>query len=370
MRPRPTPAYLVRYCASVLVFYSGLLALYRVVRRHLGSPRALILAYHGFRSDLPFIEMFMPPEIFRKQVAYLTRAFDVMSLGEYVTARQTDVRRLRDVAVITADDGYADNHAVMMPIVREFGVRMTVFVTTDCVSSGSPTTVAALMVAISSARVPVLRLPEYGLPSLPIATRREKERAIMALDRLGKESAKQERDQMVARVLEACGTTAAGSGAARLMLSWDQVREMHRCGIEIGGHSQSHAVLSRLGDGEVAKEINGSLETISLQLGVPADLFAYPYGGPDEVGSRVIRICGEGRARAAVTLVNESPDKCPMHALGRDMMTVDRCMTPWGSFSRALFALEVSGITNAVRATIRHIRLGRGDGASGAHSNA
>jgi peptidoglycan/xylan/chitin deacetylase (PgdA/CDA1 family) len=370
MRPGLTPAYLVRYCASVLVFYSGLAMLYRVVRRLFVPPRALILAYHGFRSDLPFIEMFMPPEVFRKQVAYLNRVYEVMSLGEYVATRQTDVRRRRDVAVITADDGYADNHAVMIPIVRELGIRMTVFVTTDCVSSGSPTTVAALMVAINTARVPVLQLPEYGLPNMPIATRREKERALVALDRLGKESARQERDQMVARVLEACGTSAAGSGAARFMLSWDQVREMHRCGIEIGGHSQSHAVLSRLGDGEVAKEIDGSLEVISLQLGVAADLFAYPYGGSDEVDSRVIRICGEGRARAAVTLVNESPDKCPIHALGRDMMTVDRCMTPWGTFSRALFAIEVSGITNSVRAAIWNLRRGRGDGERGSHFNA
>jgi len=314
--------------------------------------------------------MFMPPEVFRKQVAYLTRAFEVMSLGEYVTARQTNVRRPRDVVVITADDGYADNHAVMIPIVRELGIRMTVFVTTDCVSSGSPTTVAALMVAINSAGVPVLRLPEYGLPGIPIATHWEKERALVALDRLGKELGRQERDQMVARVLEACGTTAVELGATRLMLSWDQIREMHRCGIEIGGHSQSHAVLSRLGDGEVAKEIDGSLEAISLQLGVPTELFAYPYGGPDEVDSRVIRICGEGRARAAVTLVNESPDRCSIHALGRDMMTVDRCMTPWGTFSRALFALEVSGITNWVRAALRDLRPGRGNGERGSHANA
>jgi peptidoglycan/xylan/chitin deacetylase (PgdA/CDA1 family) len=271
--------------------------------------------------------------------------------------------------MITADDGYADNYSVMLPIVRQLGVPMTVFITTNCISSGVPTSAASLMLAIKNARVPVLSLPEYELPPMPISTRQDKERAILALDRLAKASGRHDRDQLVARVFEACGTTPDESGATQFMLTWDQVREMHRSGIEFGGHSQSHPVLSRLSDHEVVMEIDGSLEVISRQVGAPIDLFAYPYGGPEEVGSRVIRACADSHARAAVTLVNESPDQCSLYALGRDMMTSDRCTTPWGTYSLALFAFEVSGLPNRVRALLRRRRGGRGT-SGGTHSDA
>jgi peptidoglycan/xylan/chitin deacetylase (PgdA/CDA1 family) len=316
----------------------------------------LIFAYHGFRADISFIEMFMPPDIFREQVAYLSRVVKVVSLGEYVRSRQSNTRPEGDLVMITVDDGYADNHAVMLPLVRQLGVPMTVFLTTDCVSFGSPTNVVAFMLAVECSRVPVLELPGFGLAPMPISTPGDRERAIVTLDQLGKALARHEQDHLVARVFEACGTTPEESGATRLMLTWDQVREMHRSGIEFGGHSRTHAVLSRLSDEQVAREINGSLEVVSREVGAPIDLFAYPYGGADEVGPRVIRICGASQARAAVTLINESPDECSLHALGRDMMTLDRCATPWGSFSRALFALELSGIPNSARAALGRLR--------------
>jgi len=45
-----------------------------------------------FRSGLRFIEMCMPPKVFREQVAYLSRVYHVVSLGEYVKARHLDWR--------------------------------------------------------------------------------------------------------------------------------------------------------------------------------------------------------------------------------------------------------------------------------------
>ena len=114
-------------------------------------------------------------------------------------------------------------------------------------------------------------------------------------------------------------------------------------------------MLSRLRDEEVAKEIDGSLEAVSREIGAPVDLFAYPYGGADEVGPRVVGVCAGSHACAAVTLVNKPPDQCSLYALGRDMMTLDRCTTPWGRFSRALFALEVSGLMNGVRTAFSRV---------------
>jgi len=45
-----------------------------------------------FRSGLRFIDMCMPPKVFRAQVACLSRVYQVVSLGEYVKARHLDWR--------------------------------------------------------------------------------------------------------------------------------------------------------------------------------------------------------------------------------------------------------------------------------------
>lgn len=60
------------------------------------------------------------------------------------------------------------------------------------------------------------------------------------------------------------------------------LRELSERGIEIGAHSRTHPVLTRVPDGELDSEIAGSRADLD-RLGLPAPrLFAYPYGVEDE----------------------------------------------------------------------------------------
>jgi peptidoglycan/xylan/chitin deacetylase (PgdA/CDA1 family)/glycosyltransferase involved in cell wall biosynthesis len=60
------------------------------------------------------------------------------------------------------------------------------------------------------------------------------------------------------------------------------LRELSERGIEIGAHSRTHPVLTRVPDAEIDAEIAGSRQDLE-RLGLPAPrLFAYPYGVEDE----------------------------------------------------------------------------------------
>ena len=60
------------------------------------------------------------------------------------------------------------------------------------------------------------------------------------------------------------------------------LRELSARGIEIGAHSRTHPVLTRVPDAELDSEIAGSREDLD-RLGLPAPrLFAYPYGVEDQ----------------------------------------------------------------------------------------
>jgi peptidoglycan/xylan/chitin deacetylase (PgdA/CDA1 family) len=68
----------------------------------------------------------------------------------------------------------------------------------------------------------------------------------------------------------------------RPLLTWAQIGEMDRAGIEFGAHSYSHPRLDRLSHDEVAHELVSGRDCIQEHLGHAVTLFAYPYGRYDD----------------------------------------------------------------------------------------
>jgi len=64
----------------------------------------------------------------------------------------------------------------------------------------------------------------------------------------------------------------------RSMLSWDEIHEMHQCGIEFGAHTCTHPDLTLIPPHLVKKEVCDSKAIIEDALGTPVSCFAYPYG--------------------------------------------------------------------------------------------
>jgi peptidoglycan/xylan/chitin deacetylase (PgdA/CDA1 family) len=67
----------------------------------------------------------------------------------------------------------------------------------------------------------------------------------------------------------------------RTMLSWGEIREMRRSGIEFGAHTLTHPDLTRLSVKLAESEICDSKAIIEDALSTPAASFAYPYGRYD-----------------------------------------------------------------------------------------
>jgi peptidoglycan/xylan/chitin deacetylase (PgdA/CDA1 family) len=72
-------------------------------------------------------------------------------------------------------------------------------------------------------------------------------------------------------------------GVRHAWMTWDQVRSLHRKGFEIGAHTQTHVDLGQVGVAEAQEEILGARVMLERQLAARADLFAYPYGGRNNI---------------------------------------------------------------------------------------
>ena len=71
----------------------------------------------------------------------------------------------------------------------------------------------------------------------------------------------------------------------RPLMDWATVRALADDGIEFGGHSRTHANLTRLSAADREEEIAGCAEDLSARIGKPVEGFAAPYGrvSPDVV---------------------------------------------------------------------------------------
>ncbi len=83
-------------------------------------------------------------------------------------------------------------------------------------------------------------------------------------------------------------------------LSWPQVEEMARHGVELGAHTLTHPNLTELGDEELHREVTESRTRIHEQTGVPVDSFCYPRGHFDARVKQAVR--DAGYALACTTL--------------------------------------------------------------------
>lgn len=66
----------------------------------------------------------------------------------------------------------------------------------------------------------------------------------------------------------------------RECMSWSEVRELHKAGIEFGSHTVNHPKLYELCFDEIRLEIEMSKSVIEEKLGAAVSSFAYPYAFP------------------------------------------------------------------------------------------
>lgn len=111
-------------------------ALDRIRRR-----RSVVLGYHGvsrsrLRDDLSLLQV--SPARFRAQLELLSLAgFRFVTLAELARRADGGVPE-PGLAAITFDDGMRNNHAVALPILKEYGIPATVYVTIDFIGGESP----------------------------------------------------------------------------------------------------------------------------------------------------------------------------------------------------------------------------------------
>lgn len=110
--------------------------------------------------------------------------------------------------------------------------------------------------------------------------------------------------QVVAPILEKYGFPATfyivtGNVGTPEYMTWEQIIELDRRGMDIGSHTASHDDLTTLSAASLQAEVAGSAETLKAHLGHPVYWFCYPSGAYN--ADVIASVQGAGHLLAAST---------------------------------------------------------------------
>jgi glycosyltransferase involved in cell wall biosynthesis/peptidoglycan/xylan/chitin deacetylase (PgdA/CDA1 family) len=106
------------------------------VNAHLGRGRLTVLTYHQIKDPADDGSC-VSTAAFREQMQFLKANYRVVSLAEAV-GRLNGGGTAERLVAITFDDGYLDNATAAAPILREFALPATFFVSTDMIGGERP----------------------------------------------------------------------------------------------------------------------------------------------------------------------------------------------------------------------------------------
>lgn len=321
------------------------------IRRQRGTLK--ILTYHRVlplhdAMYSPFQAMVMPRDHFEAQMAHLARRYRVLTFGDAMKLLQAGELPPRAVTV-TFDDGYVDNYEYAWPVLKKYDIPATLFVVTGVLDRSA----FLWWDAIGRAVPDLLRQwrlgwgRQIGLPQgvqdilTQAAVSGDIRSAGQQLGNVLNALPREPRQQLIGTLLS---TTTSMTINDELMLTWEQVRAMHREGWEIGAHTVTHAFVDELDEASVRREIQTSIHRVEQELNRPVRVFSYPRG---RVADHVKTVLRDLRVEAAVsTEPGQNRRGVDMYHLKRFDMGI--CRSP-GRFSAAVCDAEISGLFQFLR---------------------
>lgn len=121
-----------------------------------------------------------------------------------------------------------------------------------------------------------LDLTPVGLDCYSLKTDEERKQTINRILSALKYLSPEIRDQRVSQINEITSVPIPGN----LMMTNDQVRSLSNAGMEIGGHTVNHPILTSIENESAADEIARGREELISITSAPVRVFAYPNGKP------------------------------------------------------------------------------------------
>jgi peptidoglycan/xylan/chitin deacetylase (PgdA/CDA1 family) len=246
-----------------------------------------ILTYHRISDTLapgwdPEV-VDAPAAAFESQVKLLQRYFSLIDTRD-LDAWRAGGRLPPNPAIITFDDGYRDNHDVVLPILRRLSAKAVFFVATMYIADRRVFWWELVNHALTLSPRQQLRLRYPEPRTLELATAEERRASVRTLLVMLKREVGVDMERFLAELYAAAEVRMDRDEERRLadnlLMSWDHVRALTDAGLDVQSHSHSHRVLHTLPPGDAAADLRRSRQELESALDQPVTALAYPTGRP------------------------------------------------------------------------------------------
>jgi peptidoglycan/xylan/chitin deacetylase (PgdA/CDA1 family) len=303
-----------RHMVAAGVYQSGLLRAFQAVSRRyeyasdnggserfrrVGKPKYVVLGYHSVGTRGFPLYCRLPRQVFAEQMRYIKRHYRVLSLRQMVEELQNSGARSQGV-VVTFDDGYLGTYTDAFPVLKEYGIPATVYITSGPVESGELPWYDGIFLRFQRApsEVTVTLDTQRNFRLTDFASRVDAATTTVAYLRTLPDEERQRWCGSFDKAIPVPNAELRGS-----MMNWEQVRQMRRAGVSIGCHTMTHPVLSRLAPDAMQREVAESKCLIEDRLDFTVEDFAFPFGKPRDCGTIGARLLSTLGLRTAMTTI-------------------------------------------------------------------
>ena len=280
------------------LFHSGY---YGSRLRRAMANRAIILAYHRVGGSVGLspgewstgFEHGISLARFESHMRFIREALSPIPLRELAERISQNKPLPPRAIVVTFDDGYRDNFLHAYPILKQYDIPATIFVTTGFVDSNQKfwwDQVFDMLRGTHKTTLDLGALKAGTASTFPLGTSRQKTRVSEILIEWMRSLPPARLPEILSFLRSSLGIPGSEPAGSKLMLTWKQVQEMSQHGIAIEAHTHSHRNLALLTESEVADEFRLSKNAIEKQIGRTIDGLAYPWGLPGTYTDGVTRI--------------------------------------------------------------------------------
>ena len=261
----------------------------------------IILMYHRICSDTDFKKknqdyLSVSVSNFKDHLRYLKENYSIVSINDFLFGKKQASDKFQ--IVITFDDGYKDNLDLAIPILQEFNVPATIYITTRFPEEDTSMWWYELKEFIEN-RIEKLDFKfDNKNYSFTLNTKSKKEKSFNKIAKIIKSLNKLKQNELLSIITK----TETRRKYDREVMNWTEIKEANRSPlITIGAHTHNHLSLKNLKTDECLEEIRKSKELLKNKLNDKIDHFSYPFGSKYDADEREFNIVEKLGFKSAVT---------------------------------------------------------------------
>jgi peptidoglycan/xylan/chitin deacetylase (PgdA/CDA1 family) len=239
-------------------------------------------------------------------------------------------------ALITFDDGYRSSATIAADLLSRKGMPAVFFLSTDYIGRDRVLWPDVLFARILAWTSGTLRLPEGTTATVPEPGERRVALAFRVLQSRKDSPEEQRLEYLEYLAGETPAVDVKLAPEVQDFMSWDDARDLVQRGFELGSHTVTHPILSRVSSQQLRRELVESRKKVEAETGSRCIAIAYPNGSPRDYNPEILQAVEEAGYELGF-IVSGRWSRRPVERLA-----IDR-ITPPGHASASTFALHASG---------------------------